>query len=78
MNFLVNLLISVVFSFIAFLLTPKPKPPDKSKLEDFDIPKSEEGSEIPKIFGTVTVRNPQVVWYGDLRLVAIKEKGGKK
>ena len=77
-QFLVNLLISLAFSLIAALLAPKPKAPPAAKLEDFDIPKASEGAELGKIFGTPTQRNPHVAWYGDLRTVAIKEKGGKK
>ena len=73
-----RLLLAIVFTYIAYLLTPKPPGPERSTLEDFDIPKAVEGVEIPKIFGTILVDEPQVAWYGDLELVAIKAKGGKK
>lgn len=78
MSFLTQLLLTVLFGYLTYLLTPKPKGPEKSTLEDFDIPKATEGDPIPKVFGTVTIRNPQVAWYGDFRLTPIKQKGGKK
>lgn len=72
-----RLLLAVVATYVAYLLTPKPKGPEPSTLQDFDIPKAEEGTEIPKVFGTVEIKSPSVVWYGDLRLIAIKAKGKK-
>lgn len=73
-----KLVIGLVFSFVAALLTPKPKAPKAAGLEDFDIPKANEGDEIGKVFGTVLIRDPTVHWYGHLRTEAIKSKGGKK
>ena len=52
--------------------------PKAATLEDFDIPTAQEGRAIPVVFGTVTVRGPNVVWYGDLYAKPIKKKGGKK
>lgn len=74
----VNLLISAAASYVYFLLSPKPKPPKPATLEDFDIPKAEEGQSIGKVFGTVLVRDATVHWYGDLKTRAIKSKSGKK
>jgi uncharacterized protein (DUF2062 family) len=59
------------------LLAPKPKSPKPSALSDFEIPTAEEGRAIPVIFGTVTVKGPNVTWYGDLRRSAVKTKSGK-
>jgi hypothetical protein len=70
--------LGLAFSYIAALLAPKQEGPKPATLEDFDIPKAEEGAEYGKIFGTPIVRDPQVADYGDLRTKAIKAKGGKK
>lgn len=71
-------IITVVSAGIAIALSPKPPKPKPASIEDFQIPTSEEGRPLPVIFGTVRVRGPNVLWYGDLWTVAIRESGGKK
>lgn len=70
----------IVLSVVAYVLTPKPKienqPP--AGLGDIKAPTAEEGREIPVLFGTRDLEAPNVVWYGDLRTMAIRKKGGKK
>lgn len=63
---------------VSYSLTPKPQNAKPSGLGDFKVPTAEEGREIPVLFGTRDIEGPNVVWYGDLRTVAIKKKGGKK
>lgn len=75
--FLKRLALSLVLNFAASLFAPKPKAPKAATLDEFQLPKAREGDELPWHFGTVTIRNAQVAWFGDLRSVAIKEKGGK-
>lgn len=70
--FLVKVAVVVV---VQMALMPKPrsskmKPADES---EFDIPTAEEGREIPVLFGTRRLDSPNVVWWGDLKSVAIKE-----
>lgn len=75
-----QILISLIFSAISYLLSPKAKPqaPTAAKLGDFDIPRASEGDEIGKVYGTVWIAAPQVAWYGDFKSTPIKSKGGKK
>lgn len=47
-------------------------------VQEVEAPTAEEGRSIPVLFGTRDVKGPNVVWYGDVRTVAIKKKGGKK
>lgn len=47
-----------------------------SSLGDFQAPTAEEGRAIPVIFGTVKLAAPNVVWFGDLKINAIKKKAG--
>lgn len=77
-GWLVNLLIGIAFSAIAALLRPKPQPPAAGTLDDFNIPRTEEGAEIGKIYGTVLIKNPQVADYGDFDTVPIRSRTGKK
>lgn len=78
MNFVFQLALLVVSYFISAALAPKPPQPKPAALEDFDIPLAEEGSPLAVVFGTVLITSPTLMWYGDLRTTAIKEKGGKK
>lgn len=63
---------------ITYALTPKPQQPSPAGLKEVRAPTAEEGRELPVVFGTREVDGPNVVWYGDIRLVPIKAKGGKK
>lgn len=74
----VNLLIGFAFSYISYLLRPKPEAPKAGTLSDFNIPRSEEGAEIGKVYGGVWITDMQVVWYGDFKTEAIRSKVGKK
>ena len=65
----------IIVSLIAVALAPKPKPPKKAALDDFDLPVAEEGRPIPVVFGTVNITGSNVLWYGDLDTKAIKQGG---
>ncbi len=78
MNFWVQLILLVVSYFVSAALAPKPPQPKAAALEEFDIPLAEEGREIAVIFGTVIVKSPTLMWFGDLQTKPIKSKGGKK
>ena len=77
-TWLIRIVIGLALSFISSLFASKPEPQKAGDLDDFNIPKAKEGSEIGKVFGTVTIRSPHVAAYGDLRTEAIRDKGGKK
>lgn len=66
----------LAFTVIGELLRPKPKfdTPQPSALGDFQVPTAEEGRCIPIVWGTCLVKGPNVVWYGDLKAVAVKKK----
>jgi len=78
MNFLVQIALMVISSIIQMALTPKPKPPPPATLSDVDAPTAEEGRPIPVVFGTVWLRAPNVLWYGDLQNSPIRRSSGKK
>lgn len=75
---LIYLAIVIVSVVVSQALAPKPKPPEPSTLDDFDAPTAEDGRPIPWVFGTAWINGPNVLWYGDLKVTAIKKKGGKK
>jgi len=67
----------VALSVLSALLAKKPDSPKKATLDDVTIPTAEANKPIPVIFGTVWCKDPNVVWYGDLKAKAIKSKSGK-
>lgn len=70
------LAVLVAVTFAAILLAPKPKLESAraSGLEDVQYPRAKEGDPVPIIFGTVRLRSPNTIWYGDFEAQAIKEK----
>ena len=63
---------------LAFAFTPKVQSTPPPGLNEIKAPTAEIGREIPVLFGTRDLEAPNIVWYGDIRLVPIKKKGGKK
>jgi hypothetical protein len=62
--------------FLSALLTPKPQIEDAraGKLGDLKFPRVDEGAPVPMIFGRVRMRAPNVIWYGNFKSSAQKEK----
>ena len=73
----VYLVVFIVALFIAYAMAPHATTPAPSSLEDMNIPTAEPGRPIPVIFGKRLVKDPNTVWYGDLRYEPIKTKSGK-
>ncbi len=63
---------------VSYSMMPKPESRPPGGVGDIQVPSAEVGREIPVLFGTRDLAGPNVVWYGDLRTVAIKKKAGKK
>jgi hypothetical protein len=61
---------------LSALLQKRPKDVQPSSLGDFQAPTAQEGRPIPVVFGTVKLAAPNVVWFGDLKVVPIKKKSG--
>jgi hypothetical protein len=72
------LVVLIIAALVSYALRPKPTAPKPASLADFDIPVAEEGKEIPVVFGTVDIKDSNVLWYGDLQVEPILKSGGKK
>lgn len=64
MNFFAALLVAVVLQVIAYLIMPKPKQP-KTSTRDLEYPTAEAGRPIPYIWGRVTIKGSNILWYGE-------------
>lgn len=63
---------------LSYAFMPKPQIAPPPGASEITAPTAEIGREIGVLFGTRDIEGPNVVWWGDVRLVAIKAKGGKK
>jgi hypothetical protein len=61
---------------VLMVLLPKPKIENAraSNLGDFQFPRAKEGDPVPLIWGTVRLKSPNTIWYGDFKAVPITEK----
>lgn len=64
MAFFLNLLIALVLMVVAYLIMPKPKQ-QSPETQDMDDPVAEAGKPLPVLFGTMTIKGLNVLWFGD-------------
>jgi len=74
MLWFIPLLISLALNIAAYLLMPKPKGPKPEAARDMDNPTAEAGREIPVVFGTLTVKGLNCLWFGDKSIRTYKVK----
>lgn len=72
----VQLAIMVVSMIVSALLTKTDQ--TKPEVQTPDIPTTEEGTAIKRIYGTVRISEPQVLAWQSAGTTPIKAKGGKK
>jgi predicted phage tail protein len=66
---LVQLAIAVALQLVSLLLAPKPKKQKPPEAADFEAPTAEAGRPIPVVFGTMTVKGTNYLWYGEKETV---------
>jgi len=73
MSILVGVIVSLAISLAVALLTPKPKvnTPAAQQMED---PTADAGRPIPVVFGTVTVKSPNILGFWDKSVRQYKVK----
>ncbi|MCO1335461.1 hypothetical protein MO867_14070 [Microbulbifer sp. OS29] len=79
MNFLIQIAVMVVASFVASALAPKPPRPKPASLNDWDFPVPDEGTPQAVFFGDCWTSSWCVLGVGNYRTLPIKiNSGGKK
>lgn len=61
----IQVAIAIVVNVVAYVLMPKPKGPKPDAVRDMDAPTADHGRPIPVVFGTVTIKGLNVLWYGE-------------
>jgi len=76
MGFFLTLILWAAMFALSQLLTPEPELENARPrtLDDFNFPTATEGRMIPLTWGRDKIKGPNVIWYGDLKTVAIREK----
>lgn len=64
-------------SLVSYMLAPKPEQANPST-KDQEAPTASASKPIPVVFGTVFIKEANVVWWGDAGTSPIRTKGGKK
>ncbi len=70
------LAVFVISLVVARALAPKPQTPAPGDISS-QMPTADAGKEIPVLFGTRIMAQPNVVWWGDLMTKKIKSSGKK-
>lgn len=65
MAFWIAIVAAVASVAISLLLAPKIKTPKPEAAKDLEDPTAEAGRPIPVVFGTVTVKGLNLLWYGN-------------
>jgi len=76
LGFIGQLLVGILLNVLAYLIMPKPKQPKPPSVEDLKDPTAEAGRPIPVVFGSVTIRGLNVLWFGDKQVVAREPSEG--
>ena len=63
--FIVQILVSIALSLLAYMLAPKAKPAKPEAAAEMENPTADAGRPIPVVFGTMTLKGPNFLWYGD-------------
>lgn len=72
MTFLLQIFIALVLAVISYMLAPKPKKPTPEAAKDMENPTAEAGIPVPVVFGTVTLKSPNCLWFGEKRINSYK------
>lgn len=69
-------IVIIVIALLMVLAAPKPKIENAraANLGDFNFPRSKEGDPVPWFRGTVRLRSPNSLWFGDFTPYPIKKK----
>lgn len=71
----IGLLIGLALTVVSYLIMPKPRTnmqPQETK--DWDAPTADAGRPVPVVFGTLTIKGLNVIWYGEMSTKTEKVK----
>lgn len=72
------LLVGLALSVISYLIMPKPQTEQPASTSDLDDPTADPGKPVPVVFGTVTMKGLNILWYGEKSRAQTTVGGGGK
>jgi len=57
--------IALALNVFSYVLAPKPKAPKSPAAQDMDSPTADAGREVPKVWGTVTIKGINCMGFWD-------------
>ena len=76
-DLIIALVMMVVSYAISYAMQPRPERND-AVVGNMDVPTAEAGKTIPVVFGTMLIKDSNVIDYFDPKTVAIESGGGGK
>lgn len=73
---LLNIIFGLGLLIIGYLIMPKKQ--QKQEIQELEGPTAEAGRSIPVLFGDMTIKSGQFLWYGDISHAKKKKKVKKK
>ena len=73
-----NIIIGLILMIIGYFLMPKPKAAAPDAVQQLEAPTADAGIPWYVLFGDMTLKSPNYLWYGDIRNVRKKKKSKKK
>lgn len=73
-----EIFVAVAMMVVSYAITAAMTPKTSISKGQLDIPVAEDGTNLRVVFGTVLIKDPNLVWYGDSRTSAIYSDSGKK
>lgn len=70
----IQVIIAIVMALLSYALMPRPKPAKPDASAGLDAPTAEAGKPVCVVFGTVTIQDPNCLWYGDVSTTTQKVK----
>lgn len=64
-SILVAIGVSLLISVVAALIAPKPKMDTSDETQSLENPTAEAGIPVTVVFGEITIKAPNVLWFGD-------------
>lgn len=72
--FIVQIIVSIVLALLSYFFPSKPKTPKPASATEMENPTADAGRPIPVVFGTITIKGPNFLWYGDKKVIEYSVK----
>lgn len=73
-----NIILGLALLIIGYVIMPKPAAQKPAEVTEMDGPTSQAGRPIPVLFGDITMKSPNFLWWGDKYYKKEKQRVSKK